>query len=190
MKRIVVMILFLIMAMTGIVYAESETETPDPIIEQYNFSQTQEEIRELLGNPDDSPKQMLDNFRLDEYFDIEYSGISGHLGFTYVDGLLDIIAWESPEDLTEADCDKLLAEISAYYDQEYGTESEVKESIIGDRMDTYRWKDEFNKRKIEICVFRDEDHLQVGISKSKIKKIDLDIDEDEMLDLLNGLLDN
>ena len=169
MKKIILIMLCLILTMTGTASAEPETESPDPnvpVIEEYNFRQTQKEIRDLLGNPDDEPDKKLKNIHTDEFFDMEYLGVLGHLSFTYIDDKLHRIMWYSP-DITEEECNHIVEIASAYYDEKYGTDPEVKQSAVGGILDIYQWTDSFNNWIFSVELYRDHDQPRIVISKAK-----------------------
>ena len=171
MKKLIVLTIVacLLLPIGTIAYAEpsSEAESQDaPPIEEYAFNMTQDDIRDLLGVPHEEKENKV-GIKSDEYFDVDYLDISGHLVFSYKDGKVDYVGWISPE-IDESDIQKIAEAVEKFYDERYGTEEEVKYKDLSDDMfKAYSWADDFNKRNTFLYIynFDGKQHVELGFSR-------------------------
>lgn len=165
---IIIMMLLMILSLAPAIYADQEKDDSVPPIEDYAFNMTQEAIRDLLGVPHEEKESKVGT-KSDEYFDIEYLGISGHLAFSYKDDKVNYVGWISPE-ISDQDIQKITDTVIEYYDEKYGTDEDVKSADMSDDMlKISLWSDDFNKRDTGLYIynFDGKKHVEINFSKQK-----------------------
>ena len=165
MKKLILLMLCMVLAIAPAIYAGQETTDADqedptiPPMESYKYSMSRDDIRDLLGLPDEHEDDQ------DTFYDFEYMDVLGHLIIRYEDDQVDAVIWESPE-LKDAELDAIVNAMTVYYDDKIGTDEEVKYELTFDDHFSIIWTDKFDKTEYEIDAFGKDGKIYMGMQRS------------------------
>lgn len=167
MKKLITIfstVLFIFVSTCTIAYSNPNTapltepdqeENVPPII-GYEFNMTKQDVHDLLGKPYE--EEITRYGEQDTYQHVEYLGIDGHLLFSYEDGKVNSVGWESPaEEYSEKERNEFIDTVTQYFNNEYD-EADIQE--WGSDVTVYSWADDFNKTEIRLYVANSDEGTQ------------------------------